>query len=155
MRMSSLFFLVFVTFAGVAWAHAESREQRPRFAHAEVRLAGQLLKLEVADTDLKRAYGLMFVQRLKPNSGMIFIFESERILSFWMKNTLIPLSIAYFDVERRFVNSYEMSPEVMGKKDLKSYPSSRAAMYAIELPAGWFLKHKLNSSSRFEWVKRP
>ncbi|HRK06388.1 MAG TPA: DUF192 domain-containing protein [Pseudobdellovibrionaceae bacterium] len=136
-------------------ASAESKDQRPKFAKAEVRLAGQRLRLEVADNDSKRAYGLMFVEKLEPNTGMIFIFESERTLSFWMKNTLIPLSIGYFDANRRFVNSHEMLPEVMGKLDLKSYPSTRPAQYAIELPAGWFLKHKLDSKSRFEWIKRP
>jgi uncharacterized membrane protein (UPF0127 family) len=147
--------VLFIVCAFANRASGESRDQRPKFAKAEVRLAGQRLKLEVADSDSKRAYGLMFVEKLEPNTGMIFIFESERTLSFWMKNTLIPLSIGYFDADRRFVNSHEMLPEVMGKMDLKSYPSTRPAQYAIELPAGWFLKHELNSKSRFEWIKRP
>ena len=142
-------------FASAALAQGESRDQRPAFGRAEIRLAGQVLRVEVADTDRKRSYGLMFVEKLEPNAGMIFVFEFERTLSFWMKNTLIPLSIGYFDADRRFVNSHEMQPEVMGKRDLKSYPSLRPAMYAIELPKGWFMKHRLDSRSRFEWIKRP
>ena len=69
----------------------------PKFEKRKIHLGGKTVVVEIADTDERRAYGLMFRNSLPKDEGMLFIFEDERIRSFWMKNTLIPLSIAYIN----------------------------------------------------------
>src|SRR5688572_9053819 len=69
-----------------------------------VELKGQRFKVEIADDEAERTRGLMFRDSLGEDRGMLFIFEREEPLAFWMKNTKIPLDIMYFDAERRLVS---------------------------------------------------
>ena len=88
---------------------------------------------EVARTNEQRNQGLMYRKELKDGNGMIFIFEYDQVLSFWMKNTLVPLSIAYIASDGRILEIYDMQPG-----DLTSIRSSRSVRYALEVPQGWF-----------------
>jgi uncharacterized membrane protein (UPF0127 family) len=124
------------------------------FQKKKIRVGNQILTVEIADNDERRQRGLMFRKELKPNEGMLFEFENEQQLAFWMKNTLIPLSIGYFDGHRRFVNSLEMVPERPGTPDYshKRYASWGPAKYALEMPADWFKKRSLDrGKSTFEY----
>lgn len=69
-----------------------------------------LIEIEIADTDKKRQHGLMFRDSLKEDAGMAFIFFEETDGAFWMKNTKIPLSIAFFDAEGAIVRILDMDP---------------------------------------------
>jgi uncharacterized membrane protein (UPF0127 family) len=91
------------------------------------------IKAEIARTPEQRQKGLMFRKELPDGKGMLFVFESEEPLSFWMKNTLIDLSIA-------FINSSGTILEIknMYAGDLSSVPSSYPVRYALEAPRGWF-----------------
>ena len=75
----------------------------------------------------------MFRTSLAPDSGMLFIFEKEAFRYFWMKNTHIPLSIAYISRNSVIIDILEMAPE-----DTTRYPSSGPAIYVLEMNAGWF-----------------
>jgi len=88
---------------------------------------------EIANSPGQREQGLMYRKELKDGNGMIFVFERDEILSFWMKNTLVPLSIAYIAYDGRILEIYDMQPG-----DLSSIRSSRSARYALEVPQGWF-----------------
>lgn len=123
----------------------------PKFANQTIRFGGKTLTVEIADTMEKRAHGLMFREKLAGDHGMLFIFEGEEPLSFWMKNTLIPLSIGYFDKDKKLIEVHEMVPAVAGEALPKSYPSSKPAMYALEMPRGWFSKNKITSGAKFEF----
>ncbi len=68
------------------------------------------LNVEIAETDAQLQYGLMFRQSLPPNEGMIFLFPGETQGGFWMKNTLIPLSIAFYDQRGRIRRILDMEP---------------------------------------------
>jgi uncharacterized membrane protein (UPF0127 family) len=92
-----------------------------------------VLEAEIARTDTERAQGLMYRKSLEDGKGMLFIFEKDEILSFWMKNTLIPLSIAFIASDGRILEIRHMEPE-----SLISVRSSRSARYALEVPRGWF-----------------
>ena len=92
-----------------------------------------VLMAEIARTDAQRAQGLMFRKELEDGAAMLFIFEEDQILSFWMKNTLIPLSIAYIDRNGRILEIYDMEPG-----NLDSIQSIYPARYALEVPQGWF-----------------
>jgi uncharacterized membrane protein (UPF0127 family) len=107
------------------------------------------LNIEVAKTDQERQKGLMNRTSLKPNDGMLFIFDTEQILSFWMKNTLIPLSIAYVNSECVIIDIQDMLPET-NQHNLKSYISKKPAKYAIETNIGWFKKNNLNVGAKIK-----
>jgi uncharacterized membrane protein (UPF0127 family) len=68
------------------------------------------LDVEIADTDERREFGLMFRETLPPNSGMVFLYATDQTGGFWMKNTLIPLSIAFWDDRGRIVRILDMDP---------------------------------------------
>ena len=92
------------------------------------------VEVEIADDDAERARGLMKRTELAEDAGMLFVFERERTLSFWMRNTLIPLSIAYIDAEGRIVDIEDMEP----LDDQTKHPSAEPAQYALEVNQGFF-----------------
>jgi uncharacterized membrane protein (UPF0127 family) len=75
----------------------------------------------------------MYRKSLPDGEGMIFVFERDQQLSFWMKNTLIPLSIAYITSDGRITEIRDMYPH-----DENTVQSSRSVRYALEVPQGWF-----------------
>ena len=91
--------------------------------------------VEVADTQEKRNKGFMERKVIPDGTGMIFIFEQDQILSFWMKNTPHPLSIAYIDSRGTIKEIYHMTPFSMA-----SWSSTVSVRYALEVPQGWFEK---------------
>ena len=105
------------------------------------------VRVEVADDPAERAKGLMYRKTLGENRGMLFVFPEERELSFWMKNTLIPLSIAYIDSEGRIVDILNMKP--LDDKP-PHYVSSEPAQYALEVNQGFFKKRGVKVGDRAE-----
>jgi uncharacterized protein len=100
-----------------------------------VELAGRQFVVEVADTDASRTRGLMFRESLPSDRGMLFVFDHEAPLAFWMKNTRIPLDILYFDSNRRLVSVAADTPPCVTAY-CPSYESERPARYVLELNAG-------------------
>lgn len=96
-------------------------------------VAGHEVKAEVADTPSLRRQGLMHRQSLALDHGMVFVYPDEQPRSFWMKNTLLPLSIAYIDQRGVIVYVADMAP-----LDERPVPSVYPAMYALEVSKGWF-----------------
>ena len=104
---------------------------------AEAIIASCVFFLEVADTPDERAQGLMGRESLLWNRGMLFVFGGERVLSFWMRNTLIPLDIVFLDQELEVVDVQTMQPERENESaSLPVYTSAAPAMYAIEINEG-------------------
>ncbi|MDR0494555.1 MAG: DUF192 domain-containing protein [Treponema sp.] len=93
------------------------------------------ITVEIARTEEERALGLMHRKKLPDGEGMLFIFERDQQLSFWMKNTLIPLSIAFIASDGRITEIRDMRPH-----DLNPVQSSRSVRYALEAPQGWFAR---------------
>ncbi|MEO8507140.1 MAG: DUF192 domain-containing protein [Betaproteobacteria bacterium] len=90
---------------------------------------------EVAVSPEQRALGLMNRFSLRPDHGMLFVFERVEPLAFWMKNTFIPLSIAFIAPDGRIVNIEDMKPQTED-----SHWSKGPALYALEMRKGWFLE---------------
>lgn len=127
-----LFFGFNVGFPALLNAQASIAEPLP-FKQALVEINGQQLKVELADTWELRARGLMHRTELCQQCGMLFQFEQERLISMWMKNTLIPLDVAYFKQDGEIIDIRQMQP-----LDLTSVPSSEPVYYALEMNQGWF-----------------
>ncbi len=88
---------------------------------------------EIAVTDEERAQGLMYREELSSGEGMLFVFDRDQIMSFWMKNTIIPLSIAYISSDGIILEIHDMRPQSEAP-----IMSSRSARYALEVPQGWY-----------------
>jgi len=91
------------------------------------------ITVEMARTDEEKAQGLMHRKKLPDGQGMIFIYDRDQQMSFWMKNTVIPLSIAFIASDGRIIEIRDMQP-----LDLSAVKSSRSVRYALETPQGWF-----------------
>jgi uncharacterized protein len=99
------------------------------------------LTVKVADTPQKRDKGLMYVQKLPKNEGMLFVFSEKTYGGFWMKNTLIPLSIAFLDSNGKILKILDMLP---CKEDYcPTYDPELYYDYALEVNLGWFEKNQI------------
>lgn len=103
--------------------------------------------VEAAESVQARNKGLMFRKKMDFNRGMLFVFENSKTRSFWMKNTYIPLDIAYID-ENGIINEiYTMKP-----LDYSIiYNSIKPAMFALEVNAGWFKRNNISAGSKIEF----
>lgn len=106
------------------------------------------LSCEVADTPSKRGRGLMYRDHLDYDNGMIFVYKSPSRLSFWMKNTKIPLSIAFIDAEGYITSIREMQPN---SREITA--SSQKVKYAVEANQGWFKKSLIEAGSKVKFIK--
>ncbi len=125
-------------------------DELPPRGEAWVIFGADTVRAEVASTASQREQGLMYREALADGTGMLFVFESEEVRSFWMKNTYVPLSIAYLDSSMRIVDIQRMEPEVE-----ELYESSDPAMFALEVPQGWFDERGIREGDRAEIVFGP
>lgn len=93
---------------------------------------------EIAKKAEDRNHGYMERKVIPDGTGMIFVFEKDQILSFWMKNTPHPLSIAYIDSKGKIRNIYDMTPF-----SISSIVSTVSVRYALEVPQGWYEKNNV------------
>ena len=116
---------------------------------AELSITGHKITAEIASTPDTRATGLMNRFSLRPDTGMLFVFESAEPLGFWMKNTYIPLSIAYIDSAGRILNIEDMAPQTEN-----SHWSRGPGLYALEMRKGWFAERGIKAGDRVEGIGR-
>lgn len=105
--------------------------------HVALKVGTTTLQAEVVDTPQSRALGLMYRRSLPTDHGMLFVFEQSEQLCFWMKNTLIPLDVAFIDEQGIISNIEAMEPLA-----LESHCSKGPALYALEMEQGWFARHQ-------------
>lgn len=105
------------------------------------------LMVEVADTPRERRFGLMFRQNMGENCGMLFVFQSKGVRTFTMRNTLIPLDIAFISGAGEIKEIFTMQPGV------ERYPSKVESLYALEMNAGWFADNSLEVGSVLSVIK--
>lgn len=96
------------------------------------------LNVEIAKTPETRQFGYMERETIPDGTGMIFVFDNDQILSFYMKNTPHPLSIAYIDSKGRIRDIFDMKPF-----SLDTIFSSGSVRYALEVPQGWYEKNQI------------
>jgi uncharacterized membrane protein (UPF0127 family) len=127
---TALGLLLLAAFALPGIAVAQVNKELPI---VELTIKNVKLKAEVAADANTRTVGLMNRFSLKPDHGMLFVFARSEPLAFWMRNTFIPLSIAYIDSKGVIVNIADMKPQ-----DESTHPSAAPAMFALEMKQGWF-----------------
>ncbi len=133
-----LLFALFPTFLGCS--NHVTRSSKNTY---EIRINDKTSYAEVAFTKKGRTIGLMFRDTLDIDHGMLFIYPQEQSLSFWMKNTKIPLSIA-------FINSKEIITQIdfMTPYSLMSHTSKEKVKYALEMEQGWFKKNGIKVGNK-------
>jgi uncharacterized protein len=124
------------------------------FLSKKISLGGKTLDVEIADTEVRRQQGLMYRKTLDDGKGMLFIFDKETPQSFWMKNTYVSLSIAFFDSQKKLVDMFDMDPEVSEMvANPRVYRSNKLSQYALEVPKGWFKENEIKTGTKFEFLE--
>lgn len=151
----SLIFLIANIFIFSAHAQSTPDALRPLFKKQMIQVGTKKIEVEIADTEEKRAYGFMYLKKLSKDQGMLFIFESEQPLAFWMKNTFVDLSIGYFDKNKILIDIKNMrGQKSVLNQDLRSYPSKTLAQYALEVPMGWYETNKIKVGNKLSFVNK-
>jgi len=106
-----------------------------------------LIRAELAADYATRMTGLMHRASMPSNAGMLFIFDEATTHCMWMKNTLLPLSVAFIDERGAIINVEDMAPQTED-----SHCASRPARYALEMNRGWFAARGLKPGSRISGI---
>jgi uncharacterized protein len=101
------------------------------------------VQAEVARTMEQKAKGLMFREHLGDNEGMLFVYDQPDLHAMWMKNTLIPLSVAFIDEKGVIINVEEMQPQT-----LDAHAAKKPAKFSLEMNGGWFSKRKIGPGAK-------
>jgi len=115
----------------------------------EITAGMHLIRAEVADSMGTRMQGLMHRKSLPQNAGMVFVFEEVAIHCMWMKNTLIPLSVAFLDDAGAIINIADMQPH-----SEQSHCASRPARYALEMNRGWFAQRGIKPGAKLRGLEK-
>ena len=122
-------------------ANTSSAQQATTFPVISLTAGIHVVKAEVASNEAQREQGLMFRKRMGQNEGMVFLFDAPSNVCMWMKNTLIPLSVAFIDSDGRIINIEDMDPQTTAPHCAK-----KRAQYALEMNRGWFKQRDIKAN---------
>lgn len=108
-----------------------------------------LIKAEVANDYSTRMQGLMMREKMAPNQGMVFVFPGRETQCMWMKNTLLPLSVAFIDEAGVILNIEDMKPQTEN-----SHCSVTPARYALEMNLGWFKSKNIKAGAKIGGLEK-
>jgi uncharacterized protein len=128
---------------GLAWA------QQPGLPTIKISAGIYVIQAEVASTDATRTQGLMRRKSMAQSAGMLFLFDESAGYCMWMKNTLIPLSVAFIDERGQIVNIADMQP-----LDETTHCAARPVRYALEMNQGWFKKRGIGPGTQLQGLER-
>jgi uncharacterized protein len=135
--------LALLTCALMAPSLLAQQAPQPMLRTTKLSAGIHVITAEIASTPQSRMIGLMMRERLAPNHGMVFVFEDKSQHCFWMRNTLIPLSIAFIDDDGTVVSIADMAP----KSEASTCPQ-RPVRYALEMDQGWFAKRGVTTGKK-------
>jgi uncharacterized protein len=130
-------------------AAAPAGAQQPPLPTVELGAGMHLIRAELAATDATRALGLMHRGSLAPNGGMLFVFDAPGAYCMWMKNTPLPLSVAFVDAAGAIVNIEDMQPHTE-----QSHCAARPVTYALEMRQGWFAARGIRAGERLRGLEK-
>ena len=134
---------------GLSTYIAEPALAQQRFPMTTLTIGVHLIQAEVAVRDEERAQGLMFRERLGTNEGMVFRFPDNRQVCMWMKNTFVPLSVAFIDEAGKVINIEDMQPQTQD-----AHCATRPARYALEMNQGWFRQKNVKPGAKIEGLPK-
>ena len=114
-----------------------------------LKINGHSIRAEVANSEEDRRMGLMFRKSLAENQGMLFIYEKEGRYAMWMKNTNVPLSVAFIDKNGAILNIEDMEPQTED-----SHGSKGVAKFSLEMNQGWFKKRGIKKGDHVAGLER-
>ena len=135
--------------AVLAIAVAPALAQQPALRTVELGAGMHVIRAEVADAFASRMQGLMQRTSLPPNGGMLFAFDEDATHCMWMKNTLIPLSVAFLDERGAIINIADMQPH-----SEQSHCAARPARYALEMNKGWFAQRGIKPGAKLRGLEK-
>jgi uncharacterized membrane protein (UPF0127 family) len=106
------------------------------------------IDLEIADSEYERQLGLMNRKSMEENQGMLFIFQYERLQSFWMRNTLIPLDMMFVNKDNKIITIHKNTKTLSAQ----SYPSTAPAIYVVEVVGGFTDKYNIVIGDKIFWM---
>jgi uncharacterized membrane protein (UPF0127 family) len=122
--------------------------QMPKSELSAGRAGEHRIVVEVAANDADLHQGLMYRSSLPAGDGMVFVYPTDIRICMWMKNTLIPLSVAFLDSEGRILNIEDMAPQTED-----SHCAAKLARYALEMNQHWFKEHGIKAGDTIQGVK--
>ncbi|MEX3629384.1 MAG: DUF192 domain-containing protein [Burkholderia sp.] len=141
---------------GIAPALAQSNgippgaKQSSEFPRVKLRAGMYVIDAAVAANEADREQGLMYRSKLAPNEGMLFVFDENAVHCFWMKNTLIPLSIAFIRADGTVTDIDEMQAETTD-----NHCPRNNGVYALEMSKGWFTAKGIKPGMKLEGLPQP
>lgn len=136
---------VFTAILVTAGANMNAYGQTPT---AELGFGMHRIEAEIAHTPQTRQTGLMFRQRLPAQRGMLFVFTEKAIHCMWMKNTLLPLSVAFLEDDGTVINIEDMQPQTEN-----NHCAAAPARFALEMNQGWFAQRGVEPGSRIRGMQ--
>ncbi len=134
---------------GLAISAALPALAQSRFPVTTLNIGVHLIKAELAIRDEERAQGLMFREQLGANEGMVFRFPENRPVCMWMKNTFVPLSVAFIDETGKIINIEDMQPQTQD-----AHCAKRPARYALEMNQGWFRQKSVKPGAKIDGLPK-
>lgn len=119
--------------------------QAPKLERIELDLNGHAIEVEVADKEHTRSIGLMYRTEMPNNQGMLFVFDYPHRPCFWMKNTYIPLSIAFITEQGEIASIHHMDPH-----STNTHCPTQPVLYALEMNQGWFENQKITVGDKIK-----
>jgi uncharacterized membrane protein (UPF0127 family) len=138
--------LLFLACLAAGLAHAQQPSPLPA---TDLTIGMHRVRAEVADNMAARMQGLMHRKSMAQNAGMVFVFEESSKHCMWMKNTLIPLSVAFIDEQGAIINIADMQPH-----SEQSHCSVRDARYALEMNQGWFAQRGIKPGAKLQGLPK-
>jgi uncharacterized membrane protein (UPF0127 family) len=129
--------------AAAAWA------QQPQLPAIDLTAGMHRIHAEVANDMGSRMQGLMYRKSMAQNAGMVFVFDENAAHCMWMKNTLLPLSVAFIDPEGAIINIADMQPQTE-----QSHCAARPARYALEMNKGWFAQRGIKPGTKLGGLEK-
>ena len=136
-------------FAGLILWMASASAQQPALATTKLSAGIHVIQAEVASATATRSQGLMRRKSMAQGAGMLFLFDESAGHCMWMKNTLIPLSVAFIGERGQIVNIADMQP-----LDETTHCASRPVRYALEMNQGWFKKRGIVPGTPIQGLER-
>ncbi|MQY52068.1 DUF192 domain-containing protein [Rhodocyclus gracilis] len=133
----------------VALAFGLASAQAAEFPQIELSAGIHRIEAEVASDQATRMQGLMYRRTLATQQGMLFVFPQRARHCMWMRNTLLPLSVAFLDEEGRIINIEDMQPQTEN-----NHCAAQPARFALEMNLGWFASRSLGRGMRIVGVER-